>query len=365
MSNMHQGLDLSRFKKVSSDKKTTTLRHAKGHEIKIAHSGLKPKMKERLEGLPVHMAEGGEPVEPIDDESPAEADDTPEDAPAAAEPAAAPAAPTAAAAPEDTEEPAATAEPAKPQAPAPQPINAQQLKLDDVAMQHDLDMGYIKPETYHDLFAKKDTLGKIGTLFGMMLSGAGAGLAHQPNALLGMMKDQITNDLEAQKSSASNRQNLIQINQKQQLQTSQIKKWQQEGLLNEAQAKAMIADAKIKTFTLANMQGNRLALHHVVMAVNKTAPGTPERAAAEQKLGLLTQAIQGENFDLADKAAAASALGNMAFGPTPANGNPEGTFNQQQGALIMSGNKPLAEERQGKHLPGVQGQASVPLLENP
>ena len=36
---MHQGFDLSQFKKVSSDAKSTTMRHSNGHEVKIVHSG--------------------------------------------------------------------------------------------------------------------------------------------------------------------------------------------------------------------------------------------------------------------------------------------------------------------------------------
>jgi len=48
---MYHGLDLSRFKKAGSDAKTTTLIHAKGHELKIAHSALSPEMKEKIGGL--------------------------------------------------------------------------------------------------------------------------------------------------------------------------------------------------------------------------------------------------------------------------------------------------------------------------
>lgn len=50
-------LDMKKFKKVSSDKKSTLLRHDDGHELKIAHSGVSPKMMKQLHALP--MAEGG------------------------------------------------------------------------------------------------------------------------------------------------------------------------------------------------------------------------------------------------------------------------------------------------------------------
>ncbi len=48
---IYDGLDLSRFKRVSTDKKSTKLRHARGHEITIAHSALTPKMREQIAKL--------------------------------------------------------------------------------------------------------------------------------------------------------------------------------------------------------------------------------------------------------------------------------------------------------------------------
>lgn len=58
-------LSLKDCQKVSSDKHSTTLKHPDGHEIKVAHKGLSPKMKGELESLsqtkdkPIKMAEGG------------------------------------------------------------------------------------------------------------------------------------------------------------------------------------------------------------------------------------------------------------------------------------------------------------------
>lgn len=48
------GLDLSKFKKSGSDGKTTTLKSDDGHEIKVAHSALHPKMRAALAALPTH-----------------------------------------------------------------------------------------------------------------------------------------------------------------------------------------------------------------------------------------------------------------------------------------------------------------------
>lgn len=47
-------MNLAKFKRVSSDKNTTTLRHDDGHEIKVAHSALSPKLRGHLASLPEH-----------------------------------------------------------------------------------------------------------------------------------------------------------------------------------------------------------------------------------------------------------------------------------------------------------------------
>lgn len=54
-------LDLSSFKKTKSDKDFTTLKHKDGHEIKIAHNSLNPKMRSQITKLPEMLADGGEP----------------------------------------------------------------------------------------------------------------------------------------------------------------------------------------------------------------------------------------------------------------------------------------------------------------
>src|SRR3954469_15687420 len=80
---MYQGIDFSRFKKVSSDKVSTTLRHNQGHEIKVAHKPLSPKFKEQLDRLPMYMAEGGD-TEEDDDPSVSSAPEVMDDDPSAA-----------------------------------------------------------------------------------------------------------------------------------------------------------------------------------------------------------------------------------------------------------------------------------------
>lgn len=63
-------MDLSKFRKVAADDKSTTLRHEDGHEMRIAHSALSPKVRGQLAALPEAMAEGGTPSPKPSDSSP-------------------------------------------------------------------------------------------------------------------------------------------------------------------------------------------------------------------------------------------------------------------------------------------------------
>lgn len=71
------GLNLSRYKKVSSDAHTTTLRHPDGHEMRISRKALSPKLLAGLDALPTadmpaHEPErqyaGGTPDAPVGEE---------------------------------------------------------------------------------------------------------------------------------------------------------------------------------------------------------------------------------------------------------------------------------------------------------
>jgi hypothetical protein len=53
-------LDYSQFKKVHEDKDSATLMHPKGHQIKIAKTGLSKQLKAQLDKLPMHLADGGD-----------------------------------------------------------------------------------------------------------------------------------------------------------------------------------------------------------------------------------------------------------------------------------------------------------------
>lgn len=366
-------LDLSKFKKIHSDKDHSILKHDDGHELRISHKSLpKDKVKE-LEKIPVKkMAEGGE----VDFESKLAANrakteaDTDSDwksisdfiAPPSDEsfkvasvdpkvtdeaytgskpPSRVPigdveprqelpvASPVVQGAEESEipkvqptsqglgangvpnalmtddqqqqavaqDQPQSVVKTSTSKAPVTPQEVSQNMKADDMAWAHDLANGHITPKTYSDLFAKKDTLGKIGMVFGMLLSGAGSALAHQPNALMELMNKEIERDLESQKTSKSNALNFIQLNQQHELQKAQIS--------------GMKIENQLKADTLARMQMNRAALHSLVLRVNSLPQGSVERQRAEMTLAQLSQSVDLMNSNLADKAAAMEASYNI------------------------------------------------------
>ncbi len=230
-----KNIDYSKFKKTSQDKNSATLMHPDGHEIKIAISGLNPSMKKELMNLPLHQAESKEPITipESEEENVDQIKETPQDvvaveqqenqaaqaaqAPVAAAPVAqplapapvapqpAPAAPVEAPVESSATLPAFQSEKARiPETPLLVDESPDEHYAKEVAFQQDLANRHIEPKTYSSMFANRGTLGKIGTIFGLLMSGAGSGLTGQPNALLDMMNKEIDRDLAAQKESKAN-----------------------------------------------------------------------------------------------------------------------------------------------------------------
>lgn len=54
-----RGLNLASFKKIKTDQKSSTFKNEQGHEIKIAHKGLRPEQLKSMSMLPMHMESGG------------------------------------------------------------------------------------------------------------------------------------------------------------------------------------------------------------------------------------------------------------------------------------------------------------------
>jgi len=334
---MYHGLDLSRFKKLASDKKTTTLRHSKGHELRIAHSSLSPEMRTQIESLKcaqcdcvgcncggaVKMAKGGSvpyagagdtfentphsPVPETDrvqtafprssfeeeslpgtltneqwnahqappapgpydvsqsyqDQGQGIAKGKPSDT--AYQPPATPdlsqlsgqvAVPSNINAPNDGAAPAPEQAAAFPSVPftqnEPLPVDPdlpakveQHLNQQSEMFANELAAGHIHPKTISDLYGSKDTLGKIGMIFGLMVSGAGSGLAHQTNAALDLINKELDRDLEAQKASNTNAQSWYNYTLQHQRDLSQIEKTKSELPLIAAQARLADANAAL------------------------------------------------------------------------------------------------------------------------
>lgn len=223
--------------------------------------------------------------------------------------------------------------------------NAQELFPEAQAFKADLDNGHIQPKTYQDLFAQKSTLGKIGTIFGLLLSGGGSAVSGQPNALLSMMNQTIDNDLKAQEESQANKQNYLKINQG--------------NILNKAQSANLTADANTKAYALSKVQMNYAALHHLVDQTSKLPPG-PQRDQAMNQLAMLNQTVQNENYNILDRASTGAAFYKTMFGDQ-SNGAPtaamkSGVFGDQA--------KELGTDIENKTIPGVPGRANRPIQQN-
>ena len=311
---MHQGMDLSRFKKVSGDKSSSTLRHAKGHEIKIAHKGVSPKMLEELTKMPVHMADGGEAEEPEEDrtgpeedfgdvapesgDSPetSEAQDQPETDDSSTEtPESSPAAAPAETPPAGEDKNASDViqvvgkRPVAPAIPTPQ-----ELDNEDALFAQDLQRGHVKPETINSLFAKQDSLGKIGTLFGLLVSGAGSGLSGQPNAVLDMMKQTVENDFKAQQHSNENAQNWLRLSQAHHMQQAQIGEIGAHTKEAQARTENIKADTDLKAINSAKNKMD-IAIPYYLGGLRDKLPPGPLRDQMDQMIGqVITPAVQAQ-----------------------------------------------------------------------
>lgn len=258
---------------------------------------------------------------------------------------------------------------AAPQVPAPQPqaqaqapqpppdslagrykANMDFLTQHDKAFLDDHAAGHIKPETISSMYGKQDTVGKIGTVFGLLLSGIGSGLTKQPNAMLQQINNEINNDIEAQKKSAENAQNLLKINQ--------------QGLINEATAEDTMQSINAKAQALTWAQMAYGAFDAMAKDVAATPEGTPLRAQKEQALALMGSAMQAEKASVFSKAAAANAQAKMFFGDnSQGHTDPEQAFQQHIRGLKALGpqGEARAKDMEEKHLPGFQGSASIPI----
>lgn len=463
-------IDFSQFKKIQCDDKCTTLQHPSGHNLKIALSGLSPKMKEELEALPLHKAKGGimpateshprgskpskssttmpgspantekaytepddggtdivikalnrqapplgpkgaadyhsppcinpscksygkphpncrcyggkmgmhggyaeggkvenfcssnrahdtncqyfpyggpvqgeapgvdptqQPPPPVQDYTegmggPAAAMNTNASPQQPVTPSPMPAAPEVTSQPESTSGQELPAPQVGQQPETVQPIPDQPIKprhVEHADMLHEevaryekeLNNGQITPRTYHDLFMRdsagneRGPLAKIGTIFGMLIGGAGAGLSGQPNAILHMMDKEIENDLERQKASAEGSRNFMTMAQQ-----------------------ALENDAKVTGLNLAN-EDNRRALaygweartilHEQVKKAQAYPEGSKARMDAMKALQILSQGVQAKEMDMFSRAGLAQAAREVSEGGAQGLGQSKGPVN--------------------------------------
>lgn len=361
-------MNLKGFKKVHEDDEKAVLQNERGHSFNIAKKALSKKHLSALKELPLHSA-GGSFVDKFmnnanqnqyqpplsshdEDQSPENPTSISTTAPqpsgssgpgdsspqamqdaVSAQPAPDQSSGRAPQSDQDTFAPdESQPEQAQPSAP-PAVSVSQNLQQENSKVGQDLLTGHINPTTYSDLFAKKDTLGKIGTLFGLLVSGAGSGLAHQPNAVFQMMGKELDNDIDAQKTSATNAQNLYKLNLQNQMQQAQIPKMLAEGRLTQEQAKVAAADAQTKALALTQMNSRIMAFHNLSQAAQKTPLGSPQR----QTLAAMWPLVQNENLGIADQAAAASEALSSNMGPSSGGSGPinYNKFNQLERASQM------------------------------
>jgi hypothetical protein len=202
--------------------------------------------------------------------------------------------------------------------------------------EQDVNSGAIKPETYHSLFANEDTLPKIGTLFGLMLSGMGSGLTHTPNMVMQMMDSQIQNDLKRQELSSSNKQSFLKINQA--------------ALMGQAGARSLDTKTAIEAKALSLSNARRTALHALTQKYTNMPDG-PLKQQAMQQLALMNQAIQAEDNDTFTKAASAAAMASLTFGDQSQGGQPN-TMAMKSGLLGEPMQK-MGQDIEEKTIPGV------------
>ena len=219
--------------------------------------------------------------------------------------------------------------------------SAEQATINDRAK------GHITPKTFQSIWHDKSVPGKIGMILGMIIGGfdpAGKG-----NGFVEALHSVIQNDLDAQKTSASNAQNLLRIHQQTEM--------------NKAQQSNLNADTALKAQTKAQADAMWLGYDHLTRAVRQLPDGSQQKQNAEQMLAAMAPLIQQSNTTAFAKAAATEAMMKY-MQPGASNIGDESQYQAQQQRMRMSGNKMLidqAERNDARHIPGVPGQASRDL----
>lgn len=355
-------MNLSGFKKVHEDEDKAVLKHGKGHSITIAKKNLSEKHRADLDSLALHAADGIDI--PLDqDKAIADASDataaTPSTDVDTQDPTAVPPEATEQDVAQDQDSAAAPRAPATDSAaPAPEQgsgsvaqdvgqfINdsgdvtqdhATEMGKQDAMYAQDLENGHIKPETYHSLFAKKDTAGKIGTIFGLILSGIGSGLTGQPNAALEMMNKEVDNDFQAQKASKENAINFYKLNLQREM--------------NKAQTSNLKADAVLKADNHTKNQMEISLLHDMQSGVDRL-PNGPDKAQKNATLGAIKTGAAAQMAQRNQTTAKALSASQQGY---------ETRTNQMhQMGILNPAWETQAKDRESKEIPGI-GYSNTPI----
>jgi len=259
---------------------------------------------------------------------------------------------------------------------------AQQLDQQHIAQAQDLASGAIHPQTYADMFEKKSTLGKIGTIFGLLVGGAGAGLSHQPNALLGMMQKEIDNEFQAQLASKTGANNFLNTSYNHELQQTQQKLTNAQAALIPLTAKEVAANTQ-NIQADAQLKATNNAKASIVLGIMNNLEGTIAKAPPAQQPAMqsiydgqvkpmLIQTIQQGNAQTAGQLGARAALRGQQEQQQSPQQNPQASmdpdqvnadFKKRQDAMRMSAEPGLlnvADAELARFVPNV-GSATVPV----
>jgi len=339
------------FKKVSEDAEKATLVNQRGHQITLAIKQLSKRHQEGIKKLPLYAAEGVD-VKNVDEAAPPAA-------PAMASASGMDAAPVGQATPPAATPMAAMPAPeqAQPQMQQPQLTpqqqyqqgydetfakNAHRFGQEAALWGQDLANGHITPKTYQSLYNDQNTIGKAGTLFGLLLSNFGSGLANQPSTVLKMMEQEIANDLEAQKTSKSNAMNYYKAN---------LEKLRTEQEIAASKTGMRKTEKEIEGMAITNAK-NQMGLSYLnkITSLNNNLP-PDQRAKGDQIIGgMIAPAVDAYIQKNSDQGARELT---------------EAEFQQRNNDLRMAeaygalpGGSRLAETAERRHYPGIPGQAS-------
>jgi hypothetical protein len=309
-------MNLKDFKKVHEDENKAILQNKKGHSFTIAKKALSPKHREDLKALKLHAADGTM-IDPsslinqgpdnsdldkytlgqLQQQPAAQPDQSQQDTEETEEPEEiTPRTPAQQPAPTQTQPQAQ--EPSTPDAQTAEGAyndyfnkNAAYLGEQTAKFTQDLSNGHIEPKTYQQLFNEKSLPGKIGTLFGLMISGAGSGLTHQPNAVMKMMDTEIANDLDAQKQSKTNAQNFLKINNETMMNRAKIQNLGQSTAKEKIETQGEALKNKLAAQQLSLMQMKMSLFHGLTSDVDKIPDNSPLKQRAVQSTTALGQQV--------------------------------------------------------------------------